>query len=243
MLYYIHDDNNKLIGFRYNGETYYYKKNIQEDIIGILDSDYNVIVNYQYDAWGRILSITDNNGNEITNTNHIAYINSFRYRSYYYDNETKLYYLNSRYYNSNFGRFSNADNMLLQSNNMIGNNVFVYCLNSPISRIDMIGNYSFKEAWNDWCGGIGIIKDALGKKVEKTKQDISNTINFLTNVTSSAINNVRKIFVAEAGIGVGFGGSFQVGSVKAQISAYKDFDSGINQGEKYDYSTTSASII
>ena len=112
MLYYIHDDNNKLIGFRYNGVTYYYKKNIQEDIIGILDSDYNVIVNYQYDAWGRILSITDNNGNEITNTNHIAYINPFRYRSYYYDNETKLYYLNTRYYNPNWGRFLNTDKTL-----------------------------------------------------------------------------------------------------------------------------------
>ena len=142
MLYYIHDDNNKLIGFRYNGVTYYYKKNIQEDIIGILDSDYNVIVNYQYDAWGRILSITDNNGNEITNTNHIAYINPFRYRSYYYDNETKLYYLNSRYYNPNWGRFLNADGTIAANEDVISHNLFAYVSNNPINKLDSDGNFA-----------------------------------------------------------------------------------------------------
>ena len=142
VLYYIRDDNNKLIGFRYNGVTYYYKKNIQEDIIGILDSDYNVIVNYQYDAWGRILSITDNNGNEITNTNHIAYINPFRYRSYYYDNETKLYYLNSRYYNPNWGRFLNADGTIAANEDVISHNLFAYGSNNPINKLDSDGNFA-----------------------------------------------------------------------------------------------------
>ena len=142
VLYYIRDDNNKLIGFRYNGVTYYYKKNIQEDIIGILDSDYNVIVNYQYDAWGRILSITDNNGNEITNTNHIAYINPFRYRSYYYDNETKLYYLNSRYYNPNWGRFLNADGTIAANEDVISHNLFAYVSNNPINKLDSDGNFA-----------------------------------------------------------------------------------------------------
>ena len=140
MLYYIRDDNNKLIGFRYNGVTYYYKKNIQEDIIGILDSDYNVIVNYQYDAWGRILSITDNNGNEITNTNHIAHINPFRYRSYYYDNETKLYYLNTRYYNPNWGRFLNADGTIAANEDVISHNLFAYVSNNPVNKYDPNGN-------------------------------------------------------------------------------------------------------
>ena len=105
------NENNNLIGFTYKNETYYYKKNIQEDIIGIYNNKYEQIVEYEYDAWGRILSIKDGKGQEITNPSHIAHINPFRYRSYYYDEETKLYYLNSRYYNPEWGRFINVDDV------------------------------------------------------------------------------------------------------------------------------------
>ena len=52
--------------------------------------NYNEIVSYEYDSWGAILNITDNSGINL------GTINPFRYRSYYYDEETKLYYLNSR---------------------------------------------------------------------------------------------------------------------------------------------------
>ena len=98
VIYYIRNSIDKPVGFKYNENTYYYVKNLQNDIIGILDSNCNLIVKYRYDSWGNIISITDNNGNNIVNNNHIGIINPFRYRSYYYDNETNLYYLNSRYY-------------------------------------------------------------------------------------------------------------------------------------------------
>ena len=113
MIYYIRNDVDDLLGFKYNNTVYYYIKNIQDDIIGIIDSNNNIIANYKYDSWGNIISITDNNDNDISNnTNHIANINPFRYRIYYYDTETNLYYLNSRYYNPTWGRFINADGII-----------------------------------------------------------------------------------------------------------------------------------
>ena len=135
------DKNNNLIGFCYNNETYYYKKNIQEDIIGIYNNKYEQIVEYEYDTWGRILSIKDGNGQEITNPSHIAHINPFRYRSYYYDEETKLYYLNSRYYNPEWGRFINVDMIICGTIENIEYNIYLYCDNNPIKYYDENGNF------------------------------------------------------------------------------------------------------
>ena len=75
---------------------------MQEDIIGIYDSSYNQIVSYTYDSWGKILSVKDSNGNEITDPTNIGLINPFRYRSYYYDAETKLYYIQTCVYKFKF---------------------------------------------------------------------------------------------------------------------------------------------
>ncbi len=105
-----------------------------------MDSDYNVIANYKYDAYGKVVSITDNEKKEITDTNHIAYINPFRYRSYYYDEETKLYYLNSRYYNPLFGRFINADNYVSTDSGYLGYNMYTYC-NNNINYVDETGHW------------------------------------------------------------------------------------------------------
>ncbi len=138
------DENNNLIGFTYKNETYYYKKNIQEDIIGIYNNKYEQIVEYEYDAWGRILSIKDGNGQEIANPSHIAHINPFRYRSYYYDEETKLYYLNSRYYNPEWGRFINVDDVTGELGNILSHNLYQYAFNNPITYSDDEGQ------WPSW---------------------------------------------------------------------------------------------
>lgn len=88
------------------------------------------------------ISIIDNNGNIITNNNHIVNINPFRYRSYYYDKETNLYYLNSRYYSPTFGRFINADAEFGRDYEFITYNLFVYSNNNPISCVDFDGNFA-----------------------------------------------------------------------------------------------------
>ena len=122
VIHYYYDDSG-VAGFEYNGQKYFYRKNLQGDIIGIYDSCWNLLGLYEYDAWGNLLSQT---GSEILN------INSFRYRGYYYDAETGLYYLNSRYYDPVIGRFISPDsvsNLSQRVNN--GLNLYVYGYNCP----------------------------------------------------------------------------------------------------------------
>lgn len=94
---YLYDENGSPIGLTYKGTTYYYRKNLQGDIINITDSTGAKVVTYTYNAWGKIMSMTGNM--------ELAVNNPFRYRGYYYDTESGLYYLNSRYYDPQTGRF------------------------------------------------------------------------------------------------------------------------------------------
>ena len=131
-----------------NDTMHYYKKNMQEDIIGITDENYNKIVEYEYDSWGNIITIKDNNGNIITDESHIGIINPFRYRSYYYDKETKLYYLNSRYYNPEWGRFINADGIINGNRDILGYNLYAHTSNIFIGVKDADGN-TIMPTWNE----------------------------------------------------------------------------------------------
>ena len=142
MLYFLRDDSNNLLGFTYQGNTYYYKTNAFDDIIGIYDSNYKEVCSYNYDSYGNILSIKDSTGKDITDTSNVAIINPFRYRSYYYDTETNLYYLNSRYYSPKMGRFINCDGILIKTGNILSLNAYCYCLNNPVNRIDSGGRFS-----------------------------------------------------------------------------------------------------
>ena len=77
---------------RVNGEDYLYGRNLQGDIIAIYNESFQAVAHYTYDAWGKVLSV----GGVMADT--IGEYNSLRYRGYYYDSDTGLYYLNSRYY-------------------------------------------------------------------------------------------------------------------------------------------------
>ena len=140
MIYFLRDDSNNLLGFTYKNKTYYYKKNAFDDIICIYDSNYKEVCTYSYDAYGNILSIKDSTGKDITDTSNVALINPFRYRSYYYDTETNLYYLNSRYYSPKMGRFINCDVLISSSKTVIGYNLYTCCSNNPVGKLDKYGN-------------------------------------------------------------------------------------------------------
>src|SRR5699024_3610835 len=118
---FFYDENGLLLGFSYNGAKYYYIRNLQSDIIGILDNSGNQVVSYTYDSCGKLLSI-EGRANDT-----IGVQNPFRYRGYYYDTETELYYLNSRYYDPMVGRFLNADKILGELGEINQSNVFAYC--------------------------------------------------------------------------------------------------------------------
>jgi len=90
------------------------------------------VAEYTYDSWGNILSATETQ----------ASINPFRYCGYYYDEETGFYCLSSRYYDPEVGRFINADVFASTGQSIIGFNMFAYCLNDPVNRVDYSGNMS-----------------------------------------------------------------------------------------------------
>ena len=129
-LHFWYDAQNRPAIVEFNGTKYGYLYNLQGDVIGLIDSANTEVVRYTYDAWGKPLSVTGS----LANT--IGYYNPFRYRGYVYDVETGLYYLRSRYYNPNWGRFVNADALLTH-------NVFAYCNNMPISMQDPDGYLAF----------------------------------------------------------------------------------------------------
>ena len=124
----------------FNGTNYYYLVNLQGDVMGIVDSTGNIVVNYTYDAWGKPLSTTGMMASTLGS------LNPLRYRGYVYDQETGLYYLQSRYYNPEIGRFINADGFTSTGQGLLGNNMFAYCGNNPISRYDPTGSF-WSEIW------------------------------------------------------------------------------------------------
>ncbi len=135
-LYFLYDETGSVSGFNDGTNTYFYQKNIQGDIIRILDTNGNVVVEYTYDAWGKILSVTGS----LADT--IGQKNPFRYRSYYYDSETGWYYLNSRYYDPEVGRFINADGIIGANGGLQGYNLFAYCNNNPVMGYDPYGTWT-----------------------------------------------------------------------------------------------------
>ena len=146
--YYSYDANGILYNVRYtltDGGTeysYYYTHNSRGDIVGIYNGVGELKAHYEYDAWGNVISITDNNGNAITNPNHIGNLNPFRYRGYYQDTETGLYYLMSRYYDTITHRFINADGYFQSGGSILDANTFAYCGNNPVNLSDPNGEHS-----------------------------------------------------------------------------------------------------
>ena len=131
-IYFQYDNNGAPLGFVWNGTQYLYLTNQMGDVISITDTSGTVVANYEYDAWGKVLTADTN----------IAKQNPLRYRGYYYDNETGYYYLQSRYYDSNICRFINAD--IPEISQMakdvpVGTNLFAYCNNNPVNNRDATG--------------------------------------------------------------------------------------------------------
>lgn len=201
MIYYIRDNKGNLLGFKYNNDLYYYVKNVQEDIIGILNSNYQCVAKYSYDSWGNIVSITDSNDNDISQiNNHIANINPFRYRSYYYDKETSLYYLNSRYYNPKWGRFISADGIIGVSDFM-GFNLYQYAFNNPINYSDSDGHFSVLAAIVGGvviAGAYSLIKKATNSSSKKSNKKSSSSKNKNNKKNSSSVSSASSVASAGA---------------------------------------------
>ena len=135
ILYFTYDANGVPLTISYGNEIYYYVTNLQGDVIGIKNSAGTQVTTYTYDAWGKVYS---------SSSSPIVMYNPLTYRGYVYDRETGLYYLQSRYYNPEWGRFINTDDIafLGASGTLLSNNLFAYCENNSVNKSDFSGYLS-----------------------------------------------------------------------------------------------------
>ena len=136
-LHFFYDAQNKPAVVVLNGTPYSYVKNLQGDIVAILDSSKRIVVSYVYDAWGRQIDCTFEAGNNAAEA--LSTLNPFRYRGYVYDEETGLYYLRSRFYNAIHCRFCICDAIISTNAQVCNHNLWTYCSNNPIGFSDASG--------------------------------------------------------------------------------------------------------
>ena len=98
-----------------------------------------MVVQYLYNAWGKVLKVVDADGNTVTSG--VGYENPLRYRGYYYDWESGFYYLNSRYYDPEIGRFISPDSYISTGVGILSNNMYAYCWNNPVNYYDSYGKF------------------------------------------------------------------------------------------------------
>ena len=151
MLVYIYDEAGAPIGLQYRTSAYgveefdsfFFEKNLQGDIVAIYNENGVKIGEYQYDAWGN--HSAKHFTTKLLDHGILYNYNPFRYRGYYYDLETGFYYLQSRYYNPEWGRFLNPDSIMAGTSGMLhGHNLYAYCFNNPITMTDSEGK------WPEW---------------------------------------------------------------------------------------------
>ena len=232
-LTFIYDDNGQALGFYYDtnlndsnpGTKYYYVCNAQGDVLQLRDHTNAPVANYYYDSWGKLLGITDANGNAITAFNSVAVLNPIRYRGYFYDTETGFYYLNSRYYDPEIGRFINADAMIKAPGlNALSTNMFTYCANNPILYSDSTGQWFL---FDDLIAGavglvVGVTSQFVGDVVHSVSQgkwEFSSWETYVGSGVGGAVGGITAIYAGPvAGAAVGAGTSTLVGQTLENLT-------------------------
>ena len=174
--------------------------------MALYDSTGSLFATYDYDAWGKVISIKDAGGNNITSDSNFAIINPIRYRGYYYDNESGLYYLQSRYYDPTTGRFLNTDSVeyLGASDSIKNYNLFSYCDNNPVILFDPDGTIAITT-----CVIIGAIAGAV----------IGGEIGGEIGYSQAVKNKVAKSDQWKYVVGYGLGGAV-IGGVIGGLIGY-----------------------
>ena len=188
ILYFLYDETGAAVGFKYNNNLYLYRKNLQGDILAVLNGQTGAVeASYTYDAWGRVIS----------STGALAEINPFRYRGYYYDDETGFYYVSSRYYDPEIGRWINADNVIAGvGGDLKGYNLFAYCFNNPVNMDDQAGN------WPKWIKNtVKWVAKNIVKPVVKTVQKTLSKVD-LTYSTGVNVSGTPSAWIFNGQIGV-----------------------------------------
>ena len=185
----LYDNECCVCGVTYNNEPYYFIKNLQGDVVAITNVQGEVEVRYTYDAWGKPEIKFDASDCKI------GTINPYRYRCYYYDEESGLYYLQCRYYDPNTARFISSDEGLTITvlKNILNQNIFIYCHNNPINEVDYFGYLSFWKRAYYLAHGIFLITTGLLSIIAAIKKGVvaaalgSFTANLLAGFVGTAL--------------------------------------------------------
>jgi RHS repeat-associated protein len=161
----------KPIGFNYNGNKYFYIYDCLGNVVNVVDPTGTIQATYSYDAWGNILS----------SSGAVADINPIRYKGYYYDTESRLYYIKTRYYNPELRRFISPDTEFIAGENLfLGLNMYSYCYCNPLKYIDNDGKEpKIRTAMiNLGCEAIRISSKLISKTI---KSETDSFFNFANN--------------------------------------------------------------
>ena len=181
---FVYDEVGSLVGLSIGTKEYIYERNIQGEILRVINLEGKTLVEYSYDDWGKpSIKVVDKTEGQL-----IADINPFVYKGYIYDQDTGLYYLKSRYYDPELGRFINSDNEVGSVGNISAMNMYAYCKCNPISYADENGNM---PSWAiKVCIGIGVIA-------------LSGIVAVATMGTSLACNGLTMLYGAVTGALIG----------------------------------------
>ena len=167
-----------------------YLRNGQNDIVGLIDESGVRVVEYIYDAWGKLISTTG------TLATTLGADNPFRYRGYYYDTETSLYYLTTRYYDPEVCRFISADVYMSTGQGVLGGNMWAYCGNNPVNRYEVDGKF-----WNIIAAAAaGAIINAAVSAISQGIENGWDNINW-KSVGIAAITGAISGGLAATGVG------------------------------------------
>ncbi len=230
MMVFLYDDAGSPVGFLYRTseyasnqyDAYFYEKNFFGDVTAIYNESGSCVARYAYNAWGEHTITYHNNG--------IAEMNPIRYRGYYYDTHTGLYYLQSRYYNPAWGRFISADNpsvLSLSPDALTDKNLYIYCDNNPVMRVDEEG-----DAWHILAGAVlGVVSRYVCDVVEnvvdgKSGLDVLNPRSFWVDYVAAGASGA----LAASGVGlVGqIAGNATISLVQETTDQLFDDDPGVN---------------
>ena len=195
-IYYMYNGE-ELVGFTYKNKEYYFQRDLRGDIIEIWDNSTSRVARYVYDAWGNH-KVYDSNGYENTTDTFIGNINPFRYRGYYYDVETNLFLVTSRYYSPELGRFIQpADVSSLDPKSVNGLNLYCYCSNNPV--MCRLG-YNLGGVISDPIGNIGSISSNISSRnksssprsmfrASASSTPFANVVS-MTNYSTTLVDNI-----------------------------------------------------